>query len=116
MLEKKSKSIKGGARPGAGRPKGSQNKVTLELKEAAQVYTADALETLAKICKSSKASDAARVAAACALLDRGHGRPRQQVDMQVNEPLLPEVIVTIGSEPPGMPQTNLGVSDKRRPH
>jgi hypothetical protein len=78
----------GGARPGSGRPAGARNKVTLELQEAAQVYTEDALETLHRICTKGE-SESARVTAACALLDRGHGKPRQQVELgsDPNKPL-----------------------------
>ncbi len=43
---------------------------------AAQVYTTEALETLARIMRSGE-SEAAVVAAADKLLDRGHGRAPQ---------------------------------------
>jgi hypothetical protein len=78
--EIKRKPPKGGARPGSGRPAGARNKVTLELQEAAKVYTGEALETLRKICIKGE-SEAARVSAACALLDRAHGKPKQQLDL-----------------------------------
>ena len=71
---------RGGKREGAGRKPGVQNKVTRELKGAAQVYTAEALEVLIKIARSGK-SESARVAAAIAVLDRGHGRPKQQTEL-----------------------------------
>lgn len=70
----RAKSAKGGARPGAGRPKGSPDKVTRTLKELAREYTAEALEALVAVLKSSD-SDAARVSAANAILDRGYGKP-----------------------------------------
>jgi len=70
----------GGARPGAGRPKGSLNKATADIKAAAQAYTEDALATLAQIMKAGE-SEAARVAAANSILDRGFGKPRQSVDL-----------------------------------
>jgi hypothetical protein len=70
----------GGARPGAGRPKGSLNKATADIKAAAQAYTEDALATLAQIMKAGE-SEAARVAAANSILDRGFGKPRQAVDL-----------------------------------
>jgi len=74
---------KGGARPGAGRPAGARNKVTIELQEAAQVYTSVALGTLHRICINGE-SESARVSAACALLDRGHGKPRQQQEIKMD--------------------------------
>ena len=42
-------------------------------------FTDDALKTLAAICNEGQ-SEAARVSAACALLDRGYGKPTQQVE------------------------------------
>lgn len=46
------------------------------LAEAAREYTLTALKTLAEIAESGE-SDAARVAASNALLDRGWGKPKQ---------------------------------------
>lgn len=43
---------------------------------AARVYTTEALETLAEVMRKGE-SDAARVAAADKLLDRGHGKAPQ---------------------------------------
>jgi hypothetical protein len=82
--EKQSSSIKpkgghGGKREGAGRKKGAQNKVTIELAEAAREYMPQALETLRHVCEKGQ-SEAARVAAACALLDRAYGRPKQALE------------------------------------
>lgn len=74
---------KGGARPGAGRPKGVPDKATAELKasleELARTHTETALNVLVQVAQSSE-SDAARVGAANALLDRGYGKPRQGVE------------------------------------
>ena len=82
-LSEITKPSKGGARPGAGRPAGARNKVTLELQAAAQVYTAEALETLRLICINGE-SELARVSAACALLDRAHGKPKQQQEIKLD--------------------------------
>jgi hypothetical protein len=68
----------GGARPGAGRPAGQPNKATRELKELAQQYTEEAVLTLAEVMRNDEAPAVARVTAAVAILDRGHGKPRQQ--------------------------------------
>lgn len=68
---------RGGKREGAGRPPGSANKSTLVVKEAAQAFTADALEVLASIMRGEEHPAAARVSAASAILDRGHGKPKQ---------------------------------------
>jgi Family of unknown function (DUF5681) len=57
-----------------GRPKGEG-----EIRELARQHTATAIATLAEICANGR-TDSAKVAAASALLDRGWGRPRQDVD------------------------------------
>lgn len=66
-----------GSKPGerrGGRAKGQPNNATKTLKELAREYTADALEALVKVLRESD-SDAARVSAANAILDRGYGKP-----------------------------------------
>ena len=73
---------RGGARPGAGRRKGTPNKATADVKEAASAYSADAVATLAEIMRTKSLPAAARVAAANALLDRAHGKPKQAVDVE----------------------------------
>jgi hypothetical protein len=74
----------GGRRAGAGRPKGVPNKANSDLKAAAQAYTGDALATLAKIMGDEKQPGPARVSAANALLDRGHGRAMQPVQHELD--------------------------------
>ena len=71
-----------------GRGKGTPNKATAEIREHAQQYTIEALEGLAQIARTSD-SDAAKVAAWKAILDRGHGRPAQSHDVsgQVGSPI-----------------------------
>lgn len=71
---------RGGAREGAGRKGGVPNKATASVRDAAQAFTNDALETLASIMRNEKEPAAARVAAANAILDRGHGKPKQSVE------------------------------------
>ena len=77
---------RGGKREGAGRKQGAtaprvpvSAEVKRELREMAREHAGAAIETLVKICKMSD-SDAARVSAANALLDRGYGKPLQQVE------------------------------------
>jgi len=73
----------GGNRPGAGRKQGSKNKATTEaratLTELAQTYSDDAMQVLHDVAINAK-SEAARVSAATAILDRAYGRPRQQLE------------------------------------
>lgn len=74
---------RGGKREGAGRPKGAVNKATADIREAAQEYTDEALMVLAEVMRDGD-SAAARVAAANSILDRGHGKPRQSMDVEAN--------------------------------
>ena len=76
MIKKTKEKRIGTGKPGPGRPKGSRNKTTEQLRAAAQKYTDDALKVLHQIAMRGE-SDSARVAAASALLDRGWGKPPQ---------------------------------------
>ncbi len=67
-----------------GRPKGSPNKVTREIKEAAREYTTEALEVLATVMRDKKAPQQARVAAAREFLDRGYGKATTHIEANVN--------------------------------
>jgi hypothetical protein len=53
---------------------GGRPRVVGEVQELARSHTADAVTTLAEIMRDT---EAARVAAASALLDRGYGKPLQ---------------------------------------
>lgn len=70
---------RGGKRPGAGRPAGSQNRDTSAARAALSAllegHVQTAIEALSDIAQNGQ-SEAARVSAACAILDRTHGRPR----------------------------------------
>lgn len=68
---------------GKGRPKGSVNKATADVKAAAQKYTDEAMDELARIMRESE-SDAARVSAIKEIFDRGHGKPKQSLDVAGN--------------------------------
>ena len=61
---------------GQGRPKGALNRSTLEVREAARAYTAEAIKMLASIMRHGT-TEAAQIMAAKELLDRGYGRPAQ---------------------------------------
>lgn len=92
---------RGGKREGAGRPAGARTKATADVKEAAQVYTDEAIRTLAEIMRSSEHPAAARVSAANVLLDRGHGKPKQSVD--VDAKVEADVITRIELVAPDLP-------------
>jgi hypothetical protein len=74
-------ATRGGARPGAGRKKGAVSQAKRDLAAMAKDHAEEALEVLVSVAKNPRASSAARVSAATAILDRGFGRPRQAVDL-----------------------------------
>lgn len=80
----------GGARPGAGRPKGVPNKVNQDLRAMAQKYTSDALNALVSIVNDEK--HPGRVQAAKELLDRAHGKASQHVELDAD--IKSDVMVT----------------------
>jgi hypothetical protein len=69
----------GGARPGAGRKPGSQNKATAEIRDLARNYAPEAIEELARLAMGAM-SETARVAAIRELLDRAYGKPKQELE------------------------------------
>jgi hypothetical protein len=103
------KFVKGntvGVRFGSGQ-RGGRPKLIVEVAKAAREYTVEALETLARIMRNEMASSSARVSAAIALLERGHGRAPQVIDVHnhgevralSDEQLL--VIIGTAAEPSG---------------
>ena len=83
-----------------GRVAGTPNKATADVKAVASTYTTAALETLAEIMQDSNAPPAARVAAANSLLDRAHGKPRQELEHAGSEPEPLTVIIREFVKPP----------------
>ena len=77
---------RGGFRQGAGRPSGSANKSSAEqsqrLSELAKTYTEEALETLVDVARNGR-TDAARVSAANALLDRAYGKSAVREEREI---------------------------------
>ena len=67
-------------RPGqSGNPNG-RPKVVADVQNAAREHSTEAIKTLAQIMCDPKAPAAARISAACALLDRGYGKPSQATE------------------------------------
>jgi hypothetical protein len=66
-------------KPGQSGNPGGRPKAVGHVRDLARLHTAEAIKVLAAIMKNSKASHAARVAAASALLDRAYGRPAQEI-------------------------------------
>lgn len=71
-----------------GRTAGTPNKGGAEMRSKAQKHTDMALSVLAQIAESGE-SEQARVSAANALLDRGHGKPPQALTGAEGAPLIP---------------------------
>lgn len=76
----------GGSKPGerrGGRKVGTPNKATAEakrsLEELARTHTEAAMLALVKVATNGE-SEAARVSAAVAILDRGYGKPKQALE------------------------------------
>lgn len=74
-----------------GRKKGSTNRVTADIKALAQTYGPDAIDVLAEIMKDESAPEAARIAAARELIDRGFGKATQPIS---GDPDMPPIGIT----------------------
>ena len=66
--------------PGQSGNPGGRPKALKDVEEAARAHSEEAIVALAAICKNKDAPEAARVAAANALLDRAWGKPRQTIE------------------------------------
>jgi hypothetical protein len=88
-----------------GRVAGTPNKVTAELREAAQAYTETALQELARLATGAQ-SEAARVAACRELLDRGHGRAPQGITLTDDRETGPIILSWRKPTGPDEPQPN----------
>lgn len=86
---------KGGKRSGAGRPKGSVNKSTAEIKAYAQKHGKKAIQTLVTLMEDENIAPATRRAAAADVLDRGYGRPAQAVMNEDGSKLFPDKIEVV---------------------
>jgi hypothetical protein len=91
------KSKKGGARPGAGRPKGAVTKATADIRALASQYGPAALKELARLAEHAE-SEAARVSAIKELLDRGYGRSPQPITGHEGGAIVHEIHI-VGVEP-----------------
>lgn len=83
--------FKKGQAGGPGRPKRVltaeelfEREVKNDLRNAAKTFSAEALQTLAGIMRDTSAQPQHRIAAANALLDRGHGKPHRETTVTVD--------------------------------
>lgn len=101
----------GGYREGAGRPAGSMARAeagdTKNLSEIARSHTEQAINTLVDITKNGR-TDAARVSAANAILDRGYGKPpiKDNLEPRTIPPMVIELVAC---------HTNKNESANKRP-
>ena len=88
--------MRGGLRDGAGRPVGSLNKSSpsqnQRLSELARTHTQAALNTLLDVARNGR-TDAARVSAATAILDRGYGKASVRQEESIVD--LPPVVIQV---------------------
>lgn len=94
----------GGARPGAGRKPGKVSQAKRDLAALAKKHAAAALSVLVEIAQHGE-SEAARVSAANAILDRGYGKPTQPISGDEDAPavgvsLIRRVLVRPGDPNP----------------
>jgi hypothetical protein len=84
---------RGGKRPGSGRKKGTPNKATFELKQAAAEHGQEVLDALIRIIRDQETPANTIVAACRELLDRGYGKPTQHVvEENVTNGMTPDVL------------------------
>lgn len=69
-----------------GRKPGTPNKATSDVKAIAGQYSAEAVNILIEIARTSE-SDPARVSAAKEILDRAHGKPAQAIVGDEDQPI-----------------------------
>lgn len=74
---------RGGARRGAGRPKGKLNVESARLRELCRSHTEAVVAALAEIANDPESSQ--RVAAGAELLNRAYGRPRKEIDADISD-------------------------------
>jgi hypothetical protein len=64
---------------------GGRPRVVRDLRDLAREHTPDAIATLVTVMNDAKAPHAARVSAANSLIDRGYGKPTQQIDAKFGQ-------------------------------
>jgi hypothetical protein len=72
---------------------GGRPKLELSVRELAQQYSTEALETLVHVMRTGKPGD--RITAANAVLDRAYGRPTQSVEMTGSQLSLVDLLVSL---------------------
>lgn len=108
----------GGKRPGAGRPPGAPNKLTRPVRELAADYSEGCIDKLVEL-RDNGESEHIQLAAAIALLDRAHGRPRQEIDLTKDDKIVVIVNrggsnhVPVAQEPPSLEDHSMKDGEER---
>ena len=89
----KSKSGKGGTRPGAGRPRGARNTISRQLKEMLAPLDQMGIKRLEGIIR--RGSDKHALEGIRLAWEYRHGRPKQQVELEEEETIHPNCVVVI---------------------
>lgn len=82
-MTKPQRNAKGHWLPGISANPGGRSTDSYILQEAAKQHGPKAVETLAALMVDKKQSGAVRMGAACALLDRGFGRPQVSIEAKI---------------------------------
>jgi len=75
------KDSRGGKREGAGKPIGAATILKLTIKERAAALGEDAITVMAEIMNDAEVQPQVRLAACDKLLDRGFGKPKQEMEV-----------------------------------
>ena len=96
ILQPATRDTKGRLLPGQRsiNPKG-RPPIIRDLKEAAKAHTRQALNTLVSVMNDSEAPQASRITAAVALLDRGWGRPQQNIEAKIEATDMAKTAATV---------------------
>jgi len=71
-----------------GRQRGTPNRATASVKEAARQHTADAMKVLTEVMKDTTQPAAARVAAVKEIFDRAYGKATQHIAGDADAPAI----------------------------
>lgn len=96
ILQPATRDTKGRLLPGQRsiNPKG-RPPIIRDLKEAAKAHTRQALNTLVSVMNDSEAPQASRITAAVALLDRGWGKPQQNIEAKIEATDMAKTAATV---------------------
>ena len=97
-----------------GRKSGTPNKATSSIKEVAQRYSIDAIETILSIMQDAQAPVSARLQAASLLLDRAYGKPAPTIEptTDAGEPPALNIVFNVDAPVDEVIVTNYDPSNK----